>query len=770
MVDEHQIDQLLDEWEDLRESAPQLSLENFVQSRLRGADAVLIAQFRRKAQDLAVIDRRMERLAGAPPTAEPAAGPPPTADKAAVLSSTLRATPQDKNAGEGLVLSELRSGLEPIPGYVLVSRLGVGGFGEVWRADAPGGFHVALKFVQFGGHVGEVKARALEVIKDVHHPHLLSVFGTWRIGHLLVIATELADRTLLDRLQEAQREGLQGIPKEELLEYFVEAAKGIDALNDPGESGRMRIQHRDIKPQNLLLSGGSVKVGDFGLARSVQHDLTGHTGSLTLAYAAPECFDGKTSNRGDQYSLAITYCHLRGGRLPFEGTQVEVMEGHRRQPPDLNMLPAEERPSVARALAKSPEDRWNSCSEFLRQLRAAGEHVTFAGNAVQVPNVQELAKSRSSGIGMWAVAAVVLAAVALLLLSIAIRYHTPPGPETSMLPEKAETATSPTPLAVAPFDAEQAKRHQQIWADRLNVPVNLTNSIGMKLALIPAGEFQMGSGKSAQVVLDLAKQYGVGAAKTEHYEDEHPQHQVQLSRPFYLGIHEVTLGQFQAFVEATGYKTQAEADGLGGWSRNWLGPAKWEQKREYTWQHPGFSQSADHPVVQVSWNDAAAFCKWLTGNEKVEYRLPTEAEWEFACRAGTTSLYHTGENPRGLLGFANVADSGAGRFPPSACLLDDDGYEFTAPVGHYRPNAFGLHDMHGNVVEWCEDWYDAKYYASSSEVDPRGPSTGQYRVCRGANWYVEPFLARSAKRNKNLPHYRNFLLGFRVVRNACGEG
>lgn len=139
-------------------------------------------------------------------------------------------------------------------------------------------------------------------------------------------------------------------------------------LNNPPQSNRKSIQHRDIKPQNLLLCGGSVKVGDFGLVRSLKSDQTSHTGSLTLAYAAPEFFDGTTSHQSDQYSLAVTYCQLRGGRFPFEGSQSEVVMGHLKKPPDLTMIPTAERAAVEKALQKRPQNRWKSCSDFVAAL------------------------------------------------------------------------------------------------------------------------------------------------------------------------------------------------------------------------------------------------------------------------------------------------------------------------------------------------------------------------------------------------------------------
>jgi hypothetical protein len=212
----------------------------------------------------------------------------------------------------------------------------------------------------------------LELLKTLRHPHLLPVFGAWQTEEFLIVGMELADRTLLDRWREAHDQGLSGIPRDELLEYFRQAARGLDYLNEPrrlpdGKTGPA-IQHRDVKPQNLLLVAGSVRVADFGLARVLSNSMTSHTGCCTLAYAAPEFFQGRTARQSDQYSLAATWCHLRGGRPPFEGTPAAVMGGHVSRPPDLSMLPEEERPIVARALAKRPQRRWPNCGAFVDAL------------------------------------------------------------------------------------------------------------------------------------------------------------------------------------------------------------------------------------------------------------------------------------------------------------------------------------------------------------------------------------------------------------------
>ncbi len=270
---------------------------------------------------------------------------------------------------------DLEEGMEPVSGYRLVGRLGEGGSGDVWKAMGPGGFAVALKFTGLDGGGETDQWRSLDLMRRVRHANLLTIFGAWQVAGYLVVGMELADRTLMDRFLESSRTGEPGIPPAELIEAMRQAAKGIDHLNQPRHAltgqDRAEILHGDIKPQNLLLVGDGVKVGDFGLARSldVEADASGSTVScMTLVYASPELIRGGASGRSDQYSLAVTYCQLRSGRLPFEGGPVSIMEGHLSRPPDLSMLPEAERAPVARALAKRPEDRWSDCGAFIAAL------------------------------------------------------------------------------------------------------------------------------------------------------------------------------------------------------------------------------------------------------------------------------------------------------------------------------------------------------------------------------------------------------------------
>lgn len=301
------------------------------------------------------------------------------------------------------------------------------------------------------------------------------------------------------------------------------------------------------------------------------------------------------------------------------------------------------------------------------------------------------------------------------------------------------------------------------WVLRtLEIEKLLTNSLGMKLTLIPSGEFMMGSTDAdIEAVLKLD-----AALRKKHFEDEQPQHRVRISKPFYMGVHEVTKGQFAAFVKATSYQTDAEKDGKGGYGINADG--KHEQKPEYSWRQNSFSQSDDHPVVNVSWNDAVAFCEWLSAKEGQTYELPREAEWEYACRAGTTSLWWHGDDAEGLAMISNVADGTAKEkfSAQTLAITAKDGYVFTSPVGSYRANGFGLYDMHGNVCEWCRDGYAAGEYATRTGVtsDPLATSTVGRRVLRGGSWYNYSMGTRSADRYLIASKNRGDYAGFRVSR------
>jgi formylglycine-generating enzyme required for sulfatase activity len=262
---------------------------------------------------------------------------------------------------------------------------------------------------------------------------------------------------------------------------------------------------------------------------------------------------------------------------------------------------------------------------------------------------------------------------------------------------------APPKPAVAPFDAKQAEEHQKAWAKHLGVRVKTRNSIGMDLMLIPPGEFLMGS---------PAFEDGRQANET--------QHKVTLTKPFFMGITEVTQLQFFRVLR----------------------------------KNPSKFKAVEHPVEQVTWEDAVEFCARLSdlpAEKRVGrvYRLPTEAEWAYACRAGTKTAYSFGDSKSELGDYA---------------WYDKNSENTTHPVGQKKLNPWGLYDMHGNVWEWCQDWYGD--YPGGKLTDPTEPSSGSYRVCRGGSWRNYSEGCRSALRFRRTPGSWAYFLGFRVLRSS----
>jgi len=251
---------------------------------------------------------------------------------------------------------------------------------------------------------------------------------------------------------------------------------------------------------------------------------------------------------------------------------------------------------------------------------------------------------------------------------------------------------------------EEVVATQEKHSQRSGSSVEIVNSIGMKLKLIPAGEFMMGAPES----------------NDDAHQTEKPQHKVRITKPFYLGVYLVTQAEYEQVMA----------------------------------KNPSRFEGATRPVESVSWDDAVEFCQKLSSREGWVYRLPTEAEWEYACRANTTTRYSFGDDPASLGECAYYAENS---------------YDETHPVGEKKPNAWGLYDMHGNVCEWCADWHEWGYPAVSPTDDPTGPETGLRRVCRGGSWLHGPGNCQSTHRYKNPPAYRTCDLGFRVAAEPSGK-
>ena len=262
---------------------------------------------------------------------------------------------------------------------------------------------------------------------------------------------------------------------------------------------------------------------------------------------------------------------------------------------------------------------------------------------------------------------------------------------------------APAQFGIAPFvpgGSEAVLTGRVMWVDERSIALDLGKKVTMKLAPIPAGKFTMGSP-------------GDEAGRDE---DEGPLREVVISKPFYMGLYEVTQEQYEAVMGAK--------------------PSK-------------FADAAK-PVESVSWEDAAEFCKRLSRKTSQAVALPTEAQWEYACRAGAKTRFGFGDDDRQLSNYARYGQSG------------DAG---TVPVGAKKPNAWDLYDMHGNVWEWCADWY-AGSYVNAPTQDPAGPISGQSRVLRGGSWVNTSDGCRCATRNRSAPDVRYNGIGFRVVVNS----
>ena len=709
-----------------------------------------------------------------------------------------------------------------IGNYVVQRKLGAGAMGEVYLGRDPIlDRHVAVKVLPAALSNDEERLqRFLREAKSaarLTHPNVAAVHQAGAQGRIAYIVMEYVEGTSLDKaISENGPMDWKGATR-----TVCDAAAGLGAAHDIG------LVHRDVKPGNLIQSpDGVTKVVDFGLARGLHTDtqLT-QQGTLlgTPAYMAPEQWgNGEVDKRSDLYSLICTYYFLLTGRQPFDAPSLAALGyQHRYEPfPDPREHSADLPDGVCRVLtqgsAKEPSERFQDAKELASELEALlaspEDSPTLASSQAGVGVVvsthpPSLAASRwkskrSSGLlgrlplraRMAAGGVIAAILVGLFLLGVVFTLRTPQGTlvvtvsetdaeilvdggkvtlkspgddepveikiaegkhelvvrkggfetrtkeftaksgdrvvfhvtliplakakiETAEVWETILPAGAPRP-AIAPFDATQAKRHQEAWAEYLKIPATVESAIGMKMALIPPGEFIMGS--------------AIGDGE----EDERPQHQVRITKPFYLGTTEVTKGQWQPLMETQPWKGQGK-------------PQK---------------EGPDYPASYVSWGDAQEFCRRLGEKDGVTYRLPTEAEWEYACRAGTTTAYYFGDDGRShLVEYAWCAGNAW-----------NAGERFAHRVGQKIPNAFGLYDIHGNLFEWCQDWYAAYYYAVSPINDPPGPEEGSKHVIRsgryGEGWHCGTnSCCRSADRVSREPDHKWVNIGFRVARSAVGK-
>jgi formylglycine-generating enzyme required for sulfatase activity/tRNA A-37 threonylcarbamoyl transferase component Bud32 len=592
--------------------------------------------------------------------------------------------------------------------YELLARLGQGGMGEVFKAR-----HrllnrvVALKITRkelLTDPTNERRfLREIRATARLKHPNIVTVHDASCIGDTHFFAMEYIEGADLARLVKQQGP----LPVRKACEYIRQAALGLQHAYEQG------MVHRDIKPSNLLVTadGTVVKILDMGVARcrdAEGSDLTA-TGSVvgTPDYLAPEQATNSSAVdiRADIYSLGCTLYHLLAGHAPFpEGSSLEKALKHLHdQPSPIRTQRADVPPELAVVLEKMMEKK--PAARYQQPVEIAQALASFCSVAAPAlpaapskPPEPKPARSRRKSRKFLA------AGVLMAITGLGIGYWQP-------------------------------------WADTTESRKQpYVNSIGMEFVWIPAGEFEMGSPEDER---------GRG-------EDEGPVHTVTISRPFFLASKETTKLQFQLFVNDTRFKTEAELSGEG--AQEWdPDNNKWQQKPNCKWNSPGGLQDRDHPVVCISRRDAEAFCQWLSNREHRNYRLPTEAEWEYACRAGTTTPYGTGE----------VITPETARFAPKIMTSEEARRRLrTQKIGAFAPNDWGLFDMHGNVWEWCADFYSPNYYQESQKIDPVGPKLTEWLVVRGGSWQSSDSSCRAAARLAVSERTSRNDIGFRVLLEA----
>ncbi len=667
----------------------------------------------------------------------------------------------------------------PFGRYVLLEKVGEGGMGTVYLAeDRQLNRRVALKMPHFqeGEDTTNIDRfyREARVAAGIEHPNLCPVYDVGQIDGIHYLTMPYIDGTPLSRMVR----GGHPWPPRQAAQLVRQLAQAIHYLHQRG------VMHRDLKPGNIMIRlEGDPVLMDFGLARAFNSDsqrITATASSVgTPAYMSPEQILNDRAALGpgtDIYALGVILYELLSGQLPFTGPPAlvygQILHADPQRPSTLQPgIPPALDGICMRALAKKVEQRFRSMEDFAFALdtylqqtatesgpmptlrtHLTGSDTNKLGDSDDEP---ALVRVVCSGCGQKLrlpeaprgrrLKCPRCGTVVLTNPSGGQRVPTPmptPHPLNSATVPEQTVTTPPRPRAWVPlviallavlgttaFVGWHMFKPDNTRGGSNGDPGNggstvllgeeVTNSLGMKFRRIPAGSFVMGSPDGE-----------------ERREDDEFQHPVTISRPFFMGVHEVTQSQF----------------------------------RQVMGTNPSYHQedgrvTDDQPVEYVTYDEAVEFCARLgtlaaEKRTRHRYRLPTEAEWEYACRAGTTTPFHFGEDLSSFVANfdGNYQYGNAQRGPYTAR---------PTPVGSYdRPNAWGLHDMHGNVWEWCSDWYDRDYYRHSPQTDPQGPRDGTMRVVRGGSWLNVASDLRSATRFYDDPTRRAYNRGFRIILTA----
>jgi formylglycine-generating enzyme required for sulfatase activity/serine/threonine protein kinase len=651
----------------------------------------------------------------------------------------------------GPTLRGLREGLKVFGRYTLVRLLGRGGMGVVWLArDEKLDLDIALKFLP-ENLVGDESALAdlrheTRRCMKLHHTHIVHVYDLVDGDATAAIAMEYVDGRPLSALRAEKAARVMDVA--DVLPLLRQTCEALTYAHETA-----KIVHHDLKPANLMLTkDGMVKVMDFGIASSLSDSLSKHSrvgqqsgsGSGTLPYMSPQQIMGyPPSVADDVYSLGATLYELLTGKPPFfRGDLTRQIESitppriaQRREELQIEgaaAVPEAWEEVIAGCLEKESEKRPKSVREVWERLNGAGAAVPSPVAKVAAEQVVAKAavspastKARSrKPVILTLIAGVVMMGLVLLLAS----RQKEAGPDDAAQAEAIDTAAAAR-LAQekARQMAEQVERERLLKEAEMKKPtagpdfgtasigdtrvVDLGEAVKLTLCYCPPGSFVMGS----------------PAGEADRSENEN-QVQVKISEGFWMGQHEVTQGQWAAVMGS----------------------------------NPSSFKGDDLPVEQVSWEDAQTFITKLNQSAALpagwKYALPSEAQWEYACRAGTESVFSFGD-------VLNGREANCDGNYPYGTSTKGPSLGKTSEVGSYQANGWGLYDMHGNVYEWCADWYGEKLGGGS---DPEGASTGSYRVNRGGSWISLAQDCRAANRAGFTPEIRYGNLGFRLAAVPAG--
>ena len=605
--------------------------------------------------------------------------------------------------------------------YIIQEKLGAGGMGQVYKAYHPEAAKlVAIKVIlpqgKFDTESIKRFEREVKASEKLVHPNIIAVLdsGSFK-GQLFMVMELIQGKDLFELINEKGKLAIK-----EAVAYIIQAARALEHAHANG------VIHRDVKPANLIAdSQGLLKIVDMGLAKIQEGEnedkismLTTNTAIMGSAdFMSPEqtVSTKNVDTRTDIYSLGASFYFLLTAKVMYpQKATFSKLISHRQAPiSSLKFM----RPDVSQKLddiytkmvAKKVEDRYQSMTKLILDLEALEKESTtqnllkqdavlnpFQVNGVNFLDLDDISIKPKKSAGIFANKKIAMFCAGLfvvvgLLVILFIPKNTMVKNDLNNTDDAQEAFLEP------PFDFNQAQEAQQALAKTLGLAVETTVDLGrgvnLAMILIPQGKFMMGSPFS----------------EPGHKSDE-AQHQVVLSRPYFIGKNEVTQEQWEAVMG----------------------------------DNPSQTKGAKLPVTNISWNDCQNFISKLNAKTESNYRLPTEAEWEYACRSGSKSAYSVGDKI--TKNDANYENAKGG----------------AKPVGSYKPNAFGLYDMHGNVWEFCSDWYSA--YSPGKSLDPMGVNNGRDHVLRGGSFFVDGLLLRSSTRDLVAPDFHNVVIGLRLAK------